>query len=57
MVVTALAPVRERALELIGDPAELDRILDDGAARAGERASATLARVHDRVGFLPRRRG
>ena len=57
VVVTALAPVRERALELIGDPAELDRILDDGAARASERASATLARVHDRVGFLPRRRG
>jgi tryptophanyl-tRNA synthetase len=57
VVVEALAPVRARALELIGDPAELDRILDDGAARAGERAAATLARVHDRVGFLPRRRG
>ena len=57
VVVGALAPVRERALELLDDPAELDRLLADGADRAGERAAATLERVYDRVGFLPRRRG
>ena len=57
VVVAALGPVRSRALELLDDPAELDRILADGADRAGERAAATLSRVHDRMGFLPRRRG
>ncbi len=57
VVVGALEPVRTRALELLDDPAELDRVLDDGAERARERASGTLLRVHDRVGFLPRRRG
>ncbi|MGF1661086.1 MAG: tryptophan--tRNA ligase [Kineosporiaceae bacterium] len=52
-VVTGLAPLRERAGELLEDPAELDRLLAAGAARARERAAATLARVHERVGFLP----
>jgi tryptophanyl-tRNA synthetase len=55
-VVTAtFEPVRRRALELLDDPAELDRILAGNADRAAEIADATLARVYDRVGFLPRR--
>jgi tryptophanyl-tRNA synthetase len=54
-VVTAFAPVRERALELLADPAELDRILADNADRAEAIAQDTLARVYERVGFLPRR--
>lgn len=55
-VVTAeFAPIRERALELLADPAELDRILSGAADRAAEIADATLARVYDRVGFLPKR--
>ncbi|MBW4032464.1 MAG: tryptophan--tRNA ligase [Acidobacteria bacterium] len=53
-VVAAFAPVRERALELLADPAELDRVLTGNAERADEIASATLARIYDRVGFLPR---
>lgn len=54
-VVTAeFAPIRARALELLADPAELDRILTGNADRAAEIADATLARVYDRVGFLPR---
>ncbi|MBI5161110.1 MAG: tryptophan--tRNA ligase [Micrococcales bacterium] len=53
-VVAAFTPVRTRALELLDDPAELDRILTRGADRAAERADAKLAEVYDRVGFLPR---
>ncbi|MFC5503470.1 tryptophan--tRNA ligase [Lysinimonas soli] len=53
-VVAAFAPVRERALELLADPAELDRMLTVNAERADAIAGATLARIYDRVGFLPR---
>ena len=53
-VVGTFAPVRERALELLDDPAELDRVLAANADRANEIAEATLARVYDRVGFLPK---
>jgi len=54
-VVAAFSPVRERTLELLDDPAELDRILADSAERADAIARETLARVYERVGFLPRR--
>ena len=37
---------------LLDDPAELDRILADGAERARPVAAATLATVYDKVGFL-----
>ena len=47
-------PIRTRALELLNDPAELDRILAANADRAAQIADATLAKVYDRVGFLPR---
>lgn len=54
-VVTAeFAPVRERTLELLNDPAELDRMLSKNAERANEMAQKTLDRVYDRIGFLPR---
>ena len=53
VVVAALEPVRTRALELLDDPAELDRLLARGAERARERASVVLARAFDRVGVLP----
>ena len=53
VVVEAVAPFRERMTELLDDPAELDRILGDGADRAREVAQATMARVRDRVGLLP----
>jgi len=48
-----VTPVRERTQELLGDPAELERILAQGAARAREVAAATVAQAYDRVGFLP----
>lgn len=53
-VVEAFRPVRERTLELLDDPAELDRLLAVNAARAEQIADATLRRVYDAVGFLPR---
>ncbi|CAN5349736.1 tryptophan--tRNA ligase [soil metagenome] len=53
-VVAAFEPVRNRALELLADPAELDRVLAGNADRAEAIARETLARVYDRVGFLPR---
>ncbi len=53
VVVEALAPVRNRAEELLSDPAELDRLLAKGAAKARDLAAPTLADVYARVGFLP----
>jgi tryptophanyl-tRNA synthetase len=52
-VLAELDPFRRRFTEILADPAELDRILAQGAARAREVSSATLARVYDRVGLLP----
>jgi tryptophanyl-tRNA synthetase len=54
VVSAEFGPIRERALELLADPAELDRILTGNAERAAEIANATLRRVYDRIGFLPR---
>ena len=56
IVVDTATPYRDRTLELLADPAELDRILSEGAERARDVASSTLARVYDRVGFLPSKR-
>jgi tryptophanyl-tRNA synthetase len=52
VVTDALTPIRERTQELLDDPAELQRVLAAGAARAREVASATVAQVYERVGFL-----
>ncbi|WFP17341.1 tryptophan--tRNA ligase [Citricoccus muralis] len=49
----ALEPVRTRALELLDDPAELDRLLARGAAKARSVAAPVLADVFAKVGFLP----
>src|SRR5690606_25593665 len=56
VVVATFGPIRERATELLADPAELDRILADGAERAEAIAAPKLADVYDRVGFLRRLR-
>ena len=52
-VVELLDPVRLRYAELRGDPQRLHEILAQGAAKAHAIASVTLARVHERVGFVP----
>jgi tryptophanyl-tRNA synthetase len=52
VVTDFVTPVRARTHELLDDPAELERILAAGAARAREVAAGTVAAVYDRVGFL-----
>ncbi len=52
-VVELLAPVQVRHAELAADPAELERILADGAAKGGAIAGPTLARAKDAMGLLP----
>ncbi|MCW2534608.1 MAG: trpS [Modestobacter sp.] len=52
LVTDALAPVQQQTTEWLADPAELQRVLAGGAARAREVAAQTLATVYDRVGFL-----
>jgi tryptophanyl-tRNA synthetase len=52
VVVNALAPIRDRANELMSDPAELDRLLASGAEKARKVAEATLADVYEKVGFI-----
>jgi tryptophanyl-tRNA synthetase len=54
VVTQSFAPIRERTQELLADPAELDRILARAAERANETADATLARVYNLIGLLPR---
>lgn len=51
-VVSCLEPVQQRYHEIRADEAQLRRILADGAERARLRADATLARVHDAIGFI-----
>ena len=53
-VVDLLRPIRTTTLELLTDPAELDRLLSVGALKAEAIANATLAKVHDSIGLLPR---
>lgn len=51
-LVALLEPIRVRTHELLDDITELDRILSAGAAKAAITAEATLARVHDALGFI-----
>ena len=52
VVVAQIEPIRNRAEELLSDPAELDRLLAKGAAKANELAEKTLATVYERIGFI-----
>jgi tryptophanyl-tRNA synthetase len=54
VIVEEFGPVRQRALDLLDDPAELDRVLAANAGRADEVADRTLADVYDKVGLLRR---
>ncbi|MFI6027910.1 tryptophan--tRNA ligase [Amycolatopsis magusensis] len=53
VLVEFVTPVQQRVKSYLDDQAELDKVLARGAERAREVASATLAKVYDRVGFLP----
>ena len=52
-LVAMLAPLRTRLEEFRRDPAELDRILADGAAKARELGAPTLAAAYRAVGLTP----
>jgi tryptophanyl-tRNA synthetase len=54
VVVETFTPIRARTLELLDDPAELDRVLAGNAERADAIAQATLDTVYDRIGFVRR---
>ena len=51
VVVERLSPIRGRALELLGDPKELDDLLEACAERAREIAHATLREAQTRMGL------
>ena len=53
-VIELVLPIQKRTLELLDDPAELSRILGEGAEKAQNIANETLKRVEDAVGLLPR---
>jgi len=50
-VIDLLTPVQARYHELIDDPAELQRILADGADKARSYASVTLRKAQTAVGI------
>jgi tryptophanyl-tRNA synthetase len=51
-VVAFAEPFAKRTATLLDDPAELDRILAQGATRAREVAEGTVRAAYDHVGFL-----
>ena len=57
VVVNTFAPIRERTEAILADQESLDKILAEGAARAGRVARETMVTVRDRIGFVPRLEG
>ncbi|KAI0491585.1 hypothetical protein KFK09_025845 [Dendrobium nobile] len=53
-LVNHLRPIQNRYEEIIADPAYLDQILSDGAAKAAELAESTLTNIYQAKGFLRR---
>lgn len=53
VVTSYLDPVRKRALELLSDEGELQRILLQGSEKAETAAAATLSRVYSALGLVP----
>ena len=54
LVEATFEPIRERTLELLDDPAELDRLLGKAADRANETATKTVDAVYDAMGLIRR---
>ncbi len=53
VAVETLAPISAEIARLMADPAEIDRVLSGGAARAEAIAAPILAETERLVGFLP----
>jgi tryptophanyl-tRNA synthetase len=51
VVVEALSPIRERTLELLDDPRELDEVLEAGAEKARDVARSTLHDAWAKLGL------
>lgn len=51
LVITKLEPIRARTTELMDDPAELSRVLSNGAQKANEVASTTLKAAYSAIGL------
>jgi tryptophanyl-tRNA synthetase len=51
LAVSVMGPIGGEMRRLLADPAEIDRILGDGAARARSLAQPTMAEVRKIVGF------
>jgi tryptophanyl-tRNA synthetase len=52
LAVSHLGPITAEMTRLMADPAEIDRVLGDGANRAAELADPILAETYEKVGFL-----
>lgn len=52
IVVAAVQPIRDRTRDYLADPAELHRIMQDGAGKARQVAATTLQAVYEKVGFV-----
>ena len=53
LAVSVLAPITGRMNELMADPAEIDRILRDGASRANAIAAPITAEAREIMGMIP----
>jgi len=51
VVIAKLEPIGKRTKELMDDPAELSRVLSNGAQKANEVASATLKAAYSAIGL------
>jgi len=51
MVIAKLEPISKRTNELMDDPAELSRVLNNGAQKASEVASTTLKAAYSAIGL------
>ena len=51
-MVEAVTPIQERYRALRSDPAELQRLLAQGADKAREASAPTLERIYERMGFV-----
>lgn len=52
LAVAQLGPLRDRLVELMEHPEEIDKVLDDGAARANAIAEPIMKEVKELVGFI-----
>ena len=57
LAVAKLSPITTEMNRLMADPAEIDRILGDGADRADAIARPILEQVYDITGMIRSRRG